>query len=106
MAWRFQKRIKIAPGLRLNISKSAISLTGGVKGASVNAGKNGSYLNLGVPGSGFSTRTRLGGKTKRKAKAATDTPDAEAQDEPGLGTYVVILSIFAGLVWGVWSLLT
>ena len=53
MAWKFRKRIKIAPGLTINVSRSGVSTTIGSKGASVNIGKNGTYLNTGIPGTGI-----------------------------------------------------
>lgn len=34
MGWRFRKRIKIAPGVNINLSKSGISTTIGKRGAS------------------------------------------------------------------------
>ena len=61
MGWRFQKRIRIAPGVRLNVSRAGISTTIGPKGLSVNTGGRGTYLNAGLPGTGLSTRTRLDG---------------------------------------------
>ena len=41
MAWRFQRRVKIIPGVRLNLSKSGISTSVGVRGASMTFGKSG-----------------------------------------------------------------
>ena len=41
----FRKRIKIAPGVNLNLSKGGISTSFGVKGASVSVGKRGVYIN-------------------------------------------------------------
>jgi hypothetical protein len=105
MGWRFQKRIKIAPGLRLNISKSALSLTGGVEGASVSLGKDGQHINLGAPGTGLSTRTKLGrGKAKEStsAKPSFDGPT----DAPGIGWTLAALVILGLLLWGAWSLAT
>lgn len=61
MAIRFNKRLKIAPGVKLNISKSGISTTLGAKGASVNVGKKGAHLNAGLPGTGLSSRTKISG---------------------------------------------
>lgn len=59
MSFRFFRRIKLLPGLRLNLSKSGVSLSAGVRGASVTVGPRGSYANFGVPGTGLSYRTRL-----------------------------------------------
>jgi hypothetical protein len=65
---RFRKSIKIAPGLKINLSKSGISSTIGGKGLSVNIGTRGAYLNTGIPGTGISNRTKLDGKAERKSK--------------------------------------
>jgi len=59
MALRFRHRIKIFPGVRLNLSARGMSLSLGPRGASVTLGSRGTYANLGIPGSGLSYRTRL-----------------------------------------------
>ncbi|WP_316839827.1 DUF4236 domain-containing protein [Pedobacter gandavensis] len=61
MAWSFRKRIKIIPGVHLNLSKSGISTSIGVKGASMTFGKSGTYLNTSVPGLGIYNRQKLSG---------------------------------------------
>lgn len=48
MGWKFRRRIEVAPGIRLNISKSGISTTIGVRGASITHGSRGTYINTGV----------------------------------------------------------
>lgn len=60
MAWKFRKRIKIVPGVTINLSRSGVSTTIGTKGASVNIGKNGTFLNTGIPGTGIYDRKRIG----------------------------------------------
>jgi hypothetical protein len=59
MGLRFRKSVKIFPGVRLNFSKSGISITIGPRGASVSIGKRGVYANVGIPGTGISSRTRI-----------------------------------------------
>lgn len=59
MAWSFRRRIKIIPGVHLNFSKSGITTSVGVKGASMTFGKSGSYLNTSVPGLGIYNRQKL-----------------------------------------------
>lgn len=59
MGWRFRKRIKILPGIHLNISKSGISTNVGVKGASVTFGPKGTYVNTGFPGTGLYRRDKV-----------------------------------------------
>lgn len=67
MAWRFNRRVRIAPGISLNIGKTGISTTIGRRGASITIGKRGTYLNTGIPGSGLSYRTRLDGGSRGKS---------------------------------------
>ncbi len=59
MGLRFQRRVSLFPGVRLNFSKSGISTTIGVRGARLTLGPRGTYLNTGLPGTGISYRTRL-----------------------------------------------
>ena len=61
MSILFRRRIKIIPGVRLNISKSGLSASVGVRGASVTlGGRGGTYANLGIPGTGIYTRKKIG----------------------------------------------
>jgi hypothetical protein len=60
MGFRFQRRVTLFPGVRLNFSARGISTTLGVRGASVTlGGRSGPMLNLGIPGTGFSFRQQL-----------------------------------------------
>ncbi len=59
---RFRKRLKVFPGFYLNLSKSGISSTLGVNGASINFSKKGTYLNTGIPGTGIYDRKRIDGR--------------------------------------------
>lgn len=73
MGFRFQKRVTLFPGLRLNLSKSGVSMSAGPRGASVTVGKNGVYGNVGIPGSGLSWRERLD-KPGRRSRSRDDDP--------------------------------
>ncbi|WP_166926394.1 DUF4236 domain-containing protein [Flavobacterium poyangense] len=61
MAWSYRKRIKIIPGVHLNISKNGISTNIGTKGINMTLGKSGSYLNTNVPLLGINNRQKLSG---------------------------------------------
>ncbi|HBU3636454.1 TPA: DUF4236 domain-containing protein, partial [Klebsiella pneumoniae] len=50
MGFRFRKSISIIPGVRVNLSNGAPSLSIGPRGASLSVGKNGTFANLGLPG--------------------------------------------------------
>ncbi len=67
---RFNKRIKIMPGVKLNIGLGGISTTIGPRGASLNVGKKGVYANAGLPGTGISSRTKIAGTTARSGTAS------------------------------------
>ena len=60
MGFRFQKRISILPGVRINLSKSGVSTSLGPRGADVNIGKDGVTANAGIPGTGLSYRQKVG----------------------------------------------
>lgn len=70
MAIRFRRSIKLAPGLRLNLSKSGASLSAGPRGASMTFGSRGAYLNTGIPGTGLYSRSRLGAGVAPTPQAA------------------------------------
>lgn len=60
---KFRKRVKVFPGFYLNFSNAGVSSTIGVKGASINFSKKGTYLNTGIPGTGFYNRQKIGGES-------------------------------------------
>ncbi len=60
MGFRYRKQIKIAPGFKLNLSKSGTSLSIGERGATLNVGRHGETITTGIPGSGLSYRKRIG----------------------------------------------
>ena len=63
MAWRYRKKLKIIPGVHLNLSKSGVSATIGVRGMSVTYGNKGTYANIGIPGTGIYNRFKISDNT-------------------------------------------
>jgi len=61
MAFRFQRRIRLAPGVRLNLSKRGLGLSLGPRGASLSVGPSGVHGHAGVPGTGLAYRQKLNG---------------------------------------------
>ncbi len=62
MRWvyfRFRKTFTIFPGVRINLSKTGVSGSVGGNGATLNVGKQGEQVTLGIPGTGLSYRTPL-----------------------------------------------
>jgi hypothetical protein len=62
MSFRFRRNFKIAPGLRLNVGRKSLSVRAGVNGFGLTSGTAGSRVSGGVPGTGLSYTTRIGGK--------------------------------------------
>jgi hypothetical protein len=101
MPIRFQRRIKILPGLRLNVSKTGISWTVGARGTSVTARDGKLTSNLGLPGTGLAYRKRL-----NREDAETEKPERSvSQSSSGppfwlLLVVVLCVGIFIGLAVG------
>ncbi len=83
MGFRFRRSVRLAPGLRLNLSKTGVSATLGRPGASVNVGRRGVGGTVGLPGTGLSYEARL--------------DQGRAGRGIGVGAGVVVLIILA--IW-------
>lgn len=53
MGWRFQRRRKVAPGVRLNLGKRGASVRVGRRGAGVTVGRRGLAATLSLIGTGL-----------------------------------------------------
>ena len=61
MGFRFQRRIRVAPGVRLNLSKSGVGVGFGRTGLRFGMdAKRRKYLSVGLPGTGLSYHTFFG----------------------------------------------
>ncbi len=87
MGFRLQRRIKIAPGLNLNISKRGLGISAGPRGAKVSIGPSGGRASVGVPGTGMRYEVRSSSGSHKKAAPAprsrTTAPGASAAAMPG-----------------------
>jgi Protein of unknown function (DUF4236) len=61
MSWRFRKTFRVIPGVRLNLGRHGVSATFGRGPLSINVGPRGVYKNVSIPGTGISSRERIGG---------------------------------------------
>lgn len=61
--FRFYRRLRIFPGLSINLSKSGPSLTVGVRGAHMTMGRNGIRRTVGIPGTGIYYTSHSGYRT-------------------------------------------
>lgn len=102
MAWQFRRRIKIAPGVRLNISKGGVSTSFGVRGATITTGKRGTYLNTGFPGTGIYNRQRIIGGRNLKGNQLV-TPDITLKGEKPHSSFGVISIIGTVVLFLIYS---
>jgi hypothetical protein len=54
MPLRFRRRVRVVPGVTLNLNKRSISASFGRRGAHVTIGPSGQRTSIGVPGTGLS----------------------------------------------------
>ncbi len=88
MSFRFWRRVKILPGVTLNLSKSGGSLSLGGRGAKVTIGPRGRRATLGIPGTGiFYTKTYRSGRGSGAGGEAPAAPGARAEDKLTLGFF-------------------
>lgn len=91
MGFRFRRSIKIAPGIRLNVSKSGVSASVGTRGATINVGKRGTRAAIGVPGTGI-------GYSEEITSARNDDPAAAPECKPPAGYQWVLCVALAVLL--------
>lgn len=84
MPFRFRKSFRLAPGLRVNLSKSGIGFSAGPRGLKLSSGPRGQRLNVTLPGTGVSYSTRLGG---RRSAPASPNPSTR---QAGCGSRILI----------------
>ena len=95
MGFNFRKSLKIAPGVKLNVTKKGISsLSVGKNGARVNIGKKGTKTTVGIPGSGLSYS-----KT-HKSKEGNSSQYQQESNSIGFGTLLIIgLLLLFPIIW-------
>ena len=107
MPFRFQRRFRILPGLRLNLSKSGVSTSIGTRGAWFMIGPRGTRTTVGLPGTGLSCTEQTSARrsapkvTSYGEIPSTQPVDAEnastdpgaTEQEPALSALAVILAL-------------
>lgn len=84
MGFRFRKSLKIAPGVRLNLSKSGVSASVGGRGATVNVSKRGTRTTVGIPGTGLSYT-----KTSSRRRKPVATEEAHSSSGSSKASYLI-----------------
>lgn len=101
MGFRFRRSIRLAPGIRLNLSSRGPSATVGPRGASINVGPRGTYANVGIPGTGLSSRTRLGPTGSTHPLDQEPPADLSPLFAPGTRQYSASRTVWPWILLGV-----
>src|SRR5579875_3092950 len=80
MPSRFSWRKRIIPGVRLNASRSGLSLTLGPRGARITIGRRGLSQTVGIPGTGLYWRRTYGGSQRTRGAAHGPAPTGVVRD--------------------------
>ena len=86
MGLNFRKSINLGKGFKLNIGKSSIGISGGVKGARVSMNSKGrKTATFSIPGTGLSYSINLNNlfKGKTSKKKSSDDKDNDNDNEEG-----------------------
>ncbi|MBF0201915.1 MAG: DUF4236 domain-containing protein [Desulfamplus sp.] len=87
MGLRFFKRVKVAPGVTLNLSKSGGSLSFGPRGAKFTVGPRGKRATVGLPGTGlfytttFKNKSGQGRNVRENSRGASSGLQGESRGE-------------------------
>jgi uncharacterized protein DUF4236 len=91
MGFRFRKSFKIAPGVRINLSKSGVSTSVGRRGATLNFSSKGTRATVGIPGSGLSASEMLTRSNRASEQNEMQEPGVEPDQPIGALTNAVVV---------------
>ena len=77
MSFRFYRRVNVAPGLSVNLSKGGASLSMGPRGAKVTVGRRGAHGSVGIPGTGVYYTKRMSSSRPRGRRPRAVAPEPE-----------------------------
>ncbi len=102
MGFRLQRSIKVLPGVRLNLSKSGVGISAGVRGLRVGRDAAGhTYTSVGIPGTGISSRHYF-----RQSPSEASARRTASRPDNSIGTFgIAVLIGIAAAAIGLASLL-
>ena len=101
--FRFYRRLKIFPGLSINLSKSGPSVTVGMRGAHLTVGRRGVTRTVGLPGTGIYYTSRRGYHSGIHSAHIDGPTDSATQTiaERAIGLVVIVIIAAIVLVVGI-----
>lgn len=84
MSIRYWRRIRLFPGVTLNISKTGVSISLGRRGLTWTIGRRGHTANVGLPGTGLSYRKHVSHESAADGvhSAVDEEPKPQRRDPP------------------------
>lgn len=89
MGLRFTRRVRLFPGVSVNLSKSGASMSFGVRGAHYTVGSRGRRVTVGIPGTGMYYTQTAANRRAPQARSAGRAPWSEAAAQPAAVTPTV-----------------
>lgn len=81
MGWYIRRSMKIAPGVRVNLSNRGLGVSVGTRGVHVSSSATGRQtFSAGIPGTGIRYRESLG--TRKRSRTSSAAPQDAVQDVP------------------------
>jgi hypothetical protein len=105
MGFRFQRRVRLLPGVRINLSKSGVSTSIGGRGAWLTFGRRGTRATVGLPGTGLSYTTTGTSAAPPATAPAPGSEPATTAGNPRRGM-VWLLVLFIGIAYLAWRALS
>lgn len=82
MGFRYSRSIRVGKATRINLSKSGVGVSAGVKGARFGVGPRGMRTTVSVPGTGFSYTSQSGSGAQRSTKGSAPMPSNKPVGQP------------------------
>lgn len=96
MAWNFRRRVKVAPGVHVNLGKHGASTSIGPRGAKITMGRHGTYINTGIPGTGIYSRRKIGSGTNSRNSIINTIPSENSSGNANGCWFWLLIGILNG----------
>lgn len=92
MPFRFRKSIKLGGGLRVNLSKKGVGISGGVKGLRIGTGPSGTRVTANLPGTGVTFQKNIGTHHAANQESSQEAPVDQEQSSNDIPPQETVLT--------------